>query len=923
VAKRLFLIDGTAFAYRSYYAIRGLTNSKGQPTNAVYGFARLILKILREHNPSHLAVVFDAPGKTFREDMYPEYKANRKETPEDLIAQLPSMDRLLEALNVPILRVEGVEADDVIGALARRGEEQGYEVAVVTGDKDALQLVTDHVRVFDPNRGNSGFWYGSKEVQDRFGVPPEHVIDALGLMGDASDNVPGVPGVGEKTARKLLDEYGAIEGVYEHLDAIKGKQRENLEHNRDRAFLSRDLVTIKTDVDVRVSVDALARKDPDRRKLVDVLSDFEFQSLLEEYAPDAVQSEEVNYRLVTTAESLKAMIAEMRKAGTFAIDTETTSTDPMRAELVGVSMCCRPGAAYYVPVGHAPEALRLEPESGASVAAPAIDRAGQRNLPLFEGPPGRAAEQLVKQEALEALRPLFEDASAGKVGHNIKYDLVVLEREGVGLNGITMDTMVASYLTDPSRLRHNLFEVCLQHLKRKMIPIADLIGRGASAITFDKVPVASACTYSCEDADITWRLTGILEVLLRERQLDTLFQEIELPLIRVLARMEMAGIAINPDVFDELRREIQGRLKVLETQIFEEAGEVFQINSPKQLQEVLFGKLGLRPVRKTKTGYSTDVDVLEELSREHPLPAKVLEYRMLEKLRGTYVDALPKLVHPDTGRIHTSFNQAVTATGRLSSSDPNLQNIPIRTEIGRRIREGFVPGRKNRRFISADYSQIELRILAHLSGDEHLKEAFFRDEDIHRDTAARVFGTAPDRVTPEMRRQAKAVNFGVVYGISPFGLAKNLGISQSEAARFIEGYFVQYPGVQTWIDGTLEKAREDGFVVTLLNRRRYLPELNADDAGTRKAAERAAMNTPVQGTAADVIKKAMIHLDRALGATSAQLLLQVHDELLVEADEAEAEQTAGVMKEVMETALELDVPLKVEIGIGNNWAEVH
>ncbi|MBI5093771.1 MAG: DNA polymerase I [Candidatus Hydrogenedentes bacterium] len=900
----IFLIDGTAFAYRAFFAIRGLTNSKGRPTNAVYGFARVLIKIMREHKPSHIAVVFDAPGKTFRDDLYPEYKATRDATPEDLVSQFPLIEELVRAFNIPTFRVRGVEADDVIGTLARRAEAQGMETVIVTGDKDALQLVTDRVRVFDPNKGDNGAWYGPNEVKERFGVEPQHVIDSLALMGDTADNVPGVRGIGEKTARTLLEKYGSLDGVYAHLDELKGKQKERLTEDKETAYLSRTLVTINSDVPLDRGVEDCQKREFDREHLAEVFASLEFKALLEEFLPKGESTETTDYRLVLTEAELAAVIAEMRASGCFAVDTETTSTDPMRATLVGVSMSCRPTTGYYIPVGHAPETFIP---------------AGQEDE-LF---PDQLAHSLTRERALTMLRPLLEDPSLGKIGHNIKYDLIVLERAGIRLAGIVLDTMVTSYLTDPSRFRHNLEEASLQYLRRKMIPISDLIGSGSKAITFDKVPVQRACEYASEDADITWRLAGVFQPLLRERALEALFGEVELPLISVLARMEMTGVVIDLEVFEGLRKEIGTRLRALEEEIFVAAGGPFSINSPKQLQEILFTKLGLKPTRKTKTGYSTDVDVLEELSRDHPLPEKILEYRTLEKLRGTYVDALPKLVHPETGRIHTSFNQAVAATGRLSSSDPNLQNIPVRTEIGRRIRQGFVPGGKGLKLISADYSQIELRILAHLSGDTQLKLAFQQDEDVHRQTAARVFGVALSDVTSDMRRQAKAVNFGVVYGISPFGLAKNLGIPTAAAAQFIDQYFAQYPAVKQWITDTLERAVSDGYVTTLLNRRRYVPELNSSEVNTRKAAERAAINTPVQGSAADIIKLAMVRLDNALAGTSGRMLLQVHDELLLEAREDEAEAIAALTKKTMEEAVTLDVHLRVDVGIGNNWDEIH
>ncbi len=905
MAERLFLIDGSAFAYRSFFAIRNvLANSKGQPTNAVYGFTRVLLKILRENDPSHIAVVFDAPGKTFRDEMYKDYKATRQGTPEELICQLPLIDEVVEAFGIPLLRVPGVEADDVIGSLALRAKEDGLEAVIVTGDKDALQLVGDGVTVFDPYKGDEGMWYGPEQVKERYGVYPDHVVDVLALMGDSADNVPGVRGIGEKTARTLLEKYGDLEGLYAHIDELKGKQRERLEEDREQAFFSRELVKIRTDVPLEVCPDHCRRQPLDRERLVHTFTRLEFESLLHEFLPDAQTVEETDYRLVLTEEELEKVIAEAKAAPRFALDTETDSQFPMRANLVGISLSTRPGTGYYIPVGHVPEAMRLS-----------------------EGPeelfPDREIEGLSRETVLERLRPLLEDPRYPKVGQNVKYDLIVLERAGVKVSGIVLDTMVASYLTDPSRMRHNLDEICLHYLKRKMIPISDLIGKGSKSVTFDKVPIERACGYACEDADITLRLAEIFETLLRERGLESLFREVEVPIIDVLKRMELAGVSIDLEVFGRLREELGQRLKALEADIYERAGERFQINSPKQLQEILFNKLGLKPVRKTKTGYSTDVDVLEVLALEHPLPELILEYRGLDKLRSTYVEALPKLIHPETGRIHTSFNQAVAATGRLSSSDPNLQNIPVRTDIGKRIREGFIPGGTDRKLISADYSQIELRILAHLSNDPHLKAAFLEDLDIHRDTAARVFDVPPEGVTPEMRRRAKAVNFGVIYGISSFGLARGLKITRAEAQQFIDEYFRQYPGVNSWINDTLRRAKEEGFVTTLLNRRRYVADLNSRDVNTRRAAERIATNTPVQGSAADIIKLAMIRVDEYLQGTGARLLLQVHDELLIEAPQAKADAVAGRVRQIMEEAIDLDVPLKVDVGIGDNWAEIH
>jgi DNA polymerase I len=911
MAERLFLVDGMAYAFRSYYAIRAaLTDTEGNPTNALYGFTRILLKLIREHEPSHLAVVFDAPGKTFRDEMYSEYKGTRKETPPDLKIQFPMMHDMVKALNIPLLVVPGVEADDVIGTLARQADAAGMEAVIVTGDKDLQQMVSERVRVFDPSKGDNGQWYGEAEVRERFGVGPGNVIDALALIGDSADNVPGVRGIGDKTAKKLLEKYTSLEGLYDHTDELKGKQKERVLEDREQAFFSRELVTIKTDVDLEIAPEDCGRQDYVEADLVEALTRFAFHTLLEELAPGSAAGETgdtvppCTYELVLAEDALRKMVSRMETAGTFAVDTETTSTDPMLAELVGISCCCDDDVAYYIPIAHTAESLTYMTDPDDLTTYTEL-------LPV--------APIL----ALDLLRPLFANSTVGKVGHNIKYDMIVLERAGVPLSGIVMDTMIASYLTDPSQLRHNLAEVSLQYLRRKLIPISDVIGKGSKSVTFNHVPIHDACTYAAEDADVTWQLHKIFRERLKDRELESLFTDVELPLIHVLARMEQAGIAVDLSVFNTLRAEIEGRLEELSTEIYELAGESFKINSPKQLQGILFDKLGLKPVRKTKTGYSTDERVLEQLTQEHPLPEKILEFRMLEKLRGTYVDALPKLIHPETQKIHTSYNQAVAATGRLSSSDPNLQNIPIRNSYGKRIREAFLPSEANYRLISADYSQIELRILAHLSKDASLVKAFEADADIHTETAARVFGESREDVTPDMRRRAKAVNFGVVYGISAFGLARNLGISNAEAARFIDEYFTQYPGIKHWLDDTMERARESGYVVTLLNRRRYVPDINSGNANVRNAGERVAINTPVQGSAADIIKLAMIRLDDVLRNEVPQLLLQVHDELVVEAPESAAEEVAAQMQEIMENIFPLDVPLKVDVGIGKNWAEIH
>jgi DNA polymerase I len=901
--KQLYLIDAMAFAFRAFHAINArLTDGNNRPTNAIYGFTRILLKLLRDRDPDYIAVVFDAPGKNFRDAMYPEYKATRVKAPPELIEQFPRMYDVVRALNLPLFVVPDVEADDAIGTLAVKGERAGMEVVLVSGDKDLMQLISENIRMYDPGKEEEKAWNGLEEVRARFGVEPCNVRDALALIGDTADNIPGVRQIGEVKARTLLSQYQTLENLYEHIDEIKGKQREYLEQDRDQAFFSRELATIKTDVPLEIEPEGCMRKPWEASLLKSCFEELGFHSLLAELLPEEVPEKVAQeYRLADTTAKLERVIKEMRKAGLIAVDTETTDVHPMLARLVGVSLCARPGHAWYVPVGHAPPDLE----------------------DLMNASDG-AAVPVAGKELLDLLKPLLEDPSVGKVGHNIKYDMIVLKRAGVMLAGVVMDTMVASYLTDASRLRHNLDDLSLHYFNHKKIPISELIGTGSKSITFDRVPVDKAAEYACEDADMTYRLAETLTPLLEKDGLNSLFDTVELPLIHVLAGMEMKGIAIDERQFASLQTEISENLKTLESQIYELAGEKFNINSPKQLQTILFEKLGLTPLRKTKSGYSTDVDVLEALAPAHPLPEAVLEYRTLEKLRGTYVEALPKLVHPETKRIHTSFNQAVAATGRLSSSAPNLQNIPVRASYGRRIRQGFVAGNASLRLIAADYSQIELRILAHLCGDENMLDAFKADADIHRDTAARVFGVAVAEVSPEMRRQAKAVNFGVVYGISDFGLSRNLGITRAEAKKFIDSYFEMYPGVLLWVERVKEQAKQDGYVTTMFNRRRYITDINSGNAVTRNGAERMAINTPVQGSAADIIKIAMVKLyEQFKEFEKTHLLLQVHDELVVETPESSAESVAATMKDVMENVVHLEIPLKVDVGIGNNWAEIH
>lgn len=905
--KTFYLIDAMAFVFRAFHAINAnLTDANHRPTNAVYGFTRILLKILREQQPDYIAVVFDSREKNFRQDLYPEYKANRKATPPELIEQFPRVHEVVEALNLPVLTVPGVEADDVIGTLSIHAEKAGMDVALVSGDKDLLQLVSDRVRMFDPGKEESKAWSGVKEVEARFGVIPRHVPEALALIGDSADNIPGVRGIGEKTAAKILSHYKTLENVYADLDQFKGKQRENLEADKEQAFFARTLVTLKTDVDLDSNLENYKRRDWDQEAVATCFQNLSFHSLLEELFPveDEKQKEKEalvqTYTLVLTKEALQQVVDELKQAPAFAVDTETTALEPMNARLAGISLCAEAGRAWYIPLGH---------------IAPDLDALMMDNA--FPEP------EFSVEEALALLKPLLENPDIGKCGHNIKYDLIVLARAGIRLQGIVMDTMLASYLTDASRLRHNLDELSLLYLNHKMVPIADLIGKGAQSIPFSQVPLAKASDYACEDADITWRLAERFRPDLEHEDLIPLLEDIELPLIDVLASMEMAGIAIDTAQFSELQKELSEKLKTLESTIYDLAGEEFNINSPKQLQTILFEKLKLKPGRKIKSGYSTDLETLESLAKDHPLPESMVEYRGLEKLRSTYVDVLPRLINPDTGRIHTSFNQAVAATGRLSSSNPNLQNIPTRTELGRRIRRGFVAGGTGRKLIAADYSQIELRILAHLAEDDALCEAFLQNKDIHRDTASRIFKVDPEAVSFEMRRQAKAINFGVIYGMGEVSLAKSQGITRQEAKQFIESYFETYPGVTAWLENTREAARANGYVLTLMNRKRVLPDIRSASPMFRSAAERMAVNTPVQGSAADIIKIAMIRLHQALASFNAQILLQVHDELVIEADQEIADEVAALTRDIMENAIALRVPLKVDVGIGDHWAEIH
>ncbi len=885
---KLFLFDGMSFLFRSFHAIQApLRDKEGRPTNAVYGFARTLLKVLKEHEPDYVAIAFDAPGKTFREEAFPEYKANRPEPPKEFLVQIPMAIHLAGCLNIPLIFVEGFEADDVMATLTEKAKEAGLEVVLVSGDKDIMQLIGPHAKMFDPFKGEKGKWYTEQEVRERFGTDPQHVPDALALIGDTADNIPGVPGIGEKTAKKLMEQYGSLENLYKHLDEVSEKIKNVLKEKQDQVFPCHSLILLRKDVPLNITLDNLKRKPADSETLKNELHNLSFISLIRELqlmTPEKGKEEiKFHYILVKDNEQLEDLIQKIKEEGCFSFDLATQKNDILIAELVGIAISLRNKSNYFIPLKNLKEKFK------------------DFNL----------------TELRRAVRSLFENNNLKKLGFDLKKSIQILHKNGIDFQGLDMDIMVASYLIDTE-----LTQQPLEKLVAKFLGDYRLLGEKGTSRSNNDFSEADI-ELVCQRAEMINLLYPIFRDELKEHSLDTLYRDIELPLISVLARMEERGIAINPIVFEELKSELISRIAYLEQEIYRYAGMKFNINSPKQLQVVLFEKLGLQPIRKTKTGASTDMEVLEELAVVHPLPAVIIEYRTLQKLLNTYVEALPKLVSLEDNRIHTTFNQTVAATGRLSSSNPNLQNIPIRTEYGKRIREGFVATDKNWMLISADYSQIELRVLAHLSGDPTLCEAFHHDHDIHRETASRIFNIPFDKVTEEQRRQAKAINFGVIYGMTPYGLSKAVGFSTSDASKFIESYFNRFPKVREWLDKTIEETRKQGYTTTLFNRRRYLTELNSSNQIVRKSAERMAVNTPVQGSAADIIKMAMIEVDRFLQQIDAYLLLQVHDELLIEASKKSAKETAHQVKSIMEKVISLRVPLKVDIGLGSNWAEAH
>jgi DNA polymerase-1 len=887
----LYLLDTFSLIYQVFHAIPLMTGPAGQPTNAVFGIVRDLLNLIRDRKPDYIVAAFDGEGPVFRSEIFADYKAQRAGMPDDLIPQIPVIRRAIEAFRVPVLVSEGMEADDVIATVARRAAAKGIDVFICTADKDARQLLNDHIRIFNLRK---------QEVLDvdalktDWGIRPDQVVDLLSLTGDTVDNVPGVPGIGLKTASKLMEEFDTLENLLANVSKVSGaKRKENLVAFADVARRARELITLKDDLDLELDWESIRARQPDIKAFKALCIECGFHRFLSEAGPDQEIKAavwEADYRLVDTPETFQSFLQELKAQPKFCFDTETTAIDPLRADLVGLSFSWKAGEAYYVAV---------------------------------RGPEG--AKTLDEAETLDALRPILGDPSTEKVGQNVKYDMLVLERAGVEVGGPVTDTMVLSYLLESGERNHNLDQLSQRLLDHTMIPISDLIGKGKKQLRMDDVDVAKVSEYAGEDADATWRIEAILGQRVREEGLWSLYADLERPLIRVLARMERCGIKVDVNLLGRLSREFGDRLQTIEEDIYKQAGRPFNIGSGPQLRQILFEELKLPVLQRTPGGEpSTAQDVLEELATQHTLPNLLIQHRQLAKLKSTYLDALPAMIHPEDGRIHASFNQVVAATGRLSSSDPNLQNIPVRTEDGRQIRQAFVAGEPGWTLLTADYSQIELRILAHYSKDPELVRAFAADLDIHAAVAARIFGVPEAEVDSAKRRVAKTVNFGVIYGLSAFGLAARLGITQADASKFIDAYFEQYAGVETFITRTLESALASGRVETILGRRRPINGIKNTTGRSRNLAERTAVNTVIQGSAADLIKRAMIAVDRRIleRKLQARMLLQIHDELVFECPGAELAELADIVRHEMTTALDLDVPLKVDLAAGPNWLDV-
>lgn len=913
----VILVDGSSYLYRAFHALPPLTNSKGKPTGAVKGVINMMRRLQKDYPESTHVVVFDAKGKTFRDEMYGDYKANRPPMPDDLRLQIEPIHNIIRAMGMPMLVIEGVEADDVIGTLALQATAAEQPVVISTGDKDIAQMVNEHI-VMENTMTNTVM--DREGVLEKFGIPPELIIDYLALLGDKSDNIPGVPGVGEKTALGLLQGIGGLDDIYARLDEVAGlsfrgakTMAPKLEEHKELAYLSYRLATIKTDVEMDLTIGELQNGEADNSALLALFKEMEFKTWIaeledggpivatpsadsdqpQEHSAEAQVPIEKDYQTVLTQDELNQWLSQIAEAELVAVDTETTSLDYMKAELVGVSLAVEPGRAAYIPFGH--------------------DYLG-------------APEQLDKDSVLEQLKPLLEDPSLKKVGQNLKYDMSVLAQHGIKLQGIAFDTMLESYVFDSVATRHDMDSLAEKYLQETCISFSEVAGKGAAQLTFNQIALEQAAPYAAEDADITLRLHQCLWPKVQAQPtLETVFNDLELPLLPVLSKIERTGALVDDTLLFQQSQELAERLAELETQAWDLAGQQFNLASPKQLGEILFEKLEIPVLKKTAKGApSTKEEVLQELALDYPLPKVLLEHRGLAKLKSTYTDKLPTMINPVSKRIHTSYHQAGTATGRLSSSDPNLQNIPVRTPEGRRVRQAFIPA-TGCKMVAADYSQIELRIMAHLSEDPSLLKAFSEGQDIHRATASEVFAVATEDVTVDMRRSAKAINFGLIYGMSAFGLARQLNIGRKQAAEYIELYFERYPGVQSYMNNIRHSAAELGYVETFFGRRLYLPEISSRNGMRRQAAERTAINAPMQGTAADIIKLAMIHVDDWLTSAELQsrMIMQVHDELVLEVPEAELEIVCQGLIEKMEHAVELLVPLVVDVGVGNNWDEAH
>ncbi len=908
MAKNLYIIDGHAHIYAAYYAPmrQQLTSPSGEPTKATYIFTMALLSLIENHKPDMLVVAMDSKTPPKRREIYPEYKAHRPPMPDDMPTQIDRIEQILDAMHIPMLRVDGSEADDIIGTLAKKSGDKKIDVFICSKDKDMIQLLNSHVKMLDIKSGKIS---DSQTIEKEMGISADQIIDVMALSGDTSDNIPGVADVGPKTALSWIKQYGSLDNLYEHAGEIKGKRGDNLRNSKEQAYLSRELVVIDTDVPVKLDEKQFAIKEFDKDKLSSIFSELGFSRLITQLGlsgtasksenhnsaesvakiggPATVKTLKPDYQLIDTEAKLKTFATKLKKQKLFAVDTETTGVDPMRADLVGLSFSWEKNKAYYI-----------------AVKAPM----GSKHISL--------------KEVKERLGSVLNDEKILKVGQNIKYDLLVLRNAGMEVKGVHFDTMVAAYCLDPLRNSNSLDQLSLDFLHYQPIPISSLIGKGKNQLTFDMVDLPAACEYAAEDADVTYQIYDILSAgLNKEPQLKKLFEEVEMPLVSVLAEMEYNGVSLDVPLLNKMSHELADNIKEITDRIYEQAGVVFNIDSPKQLAEVLFDNLGLTPIRVGKTGRSTDAGVLEELAALHPIAKLVLEYRTLSKLQNTYVDKLGQLINPRTNRVHASFNQTITATGRLSSSNPNLQNIPIRTEIGRKIRAAFVPAKKDDVILSADYSQIELRLLAHFSKDQALLDAFANDRDIHSFVASQIYNVPIDKVTGEMRSNCKTVNFGIIYGQGAFGLSRTTGMSVAEAKQFIDDYYNRYGSIKAFMESCVAEAKKTGYVETILNRRRKIANIKSKNANKRKQAQRFAVNTKIQGSAADMIKVAMINIQRKIDADKlpVEMILQIHDELVFELPEKQVKSLSKWISDEMTGAITLDVPLKVDINYGQSW----